>query len=75
MPAIFVSHSSKDPEISERVASWLGTLGYERVFLDFDKETGLGAGEQWEQRLYRLRPPRFFGPNCCLSVAHTSCAA
>jgi WD40 repeat protein len=53
MPAIFISHSSKDPEISERVASWLGTLGYERVFLDFDKETGLGAGEHWEQRLYQ----------------------
>jgi WD40 repeat protein len=53
MPAVFVSHSSKDREISGRVKDWLGSLGYEKVFLDFDTETGLGAGEQWERRLYQ----------------------
>jgi WD40 repeat protein len=52
MPAIFISHSSKDRKASDDVKSALARLGFERVFLDFDKETGLGIGENWEKRLY-----------------------
>ena len=52
MPAIFISHSSLDAKIADEIKSTLANLGFERVFLDFDKETGIGAGENWEKRLY-----------------------
>lgn len=52
MAAIFISHSSKDAEQASRIKTWLAEDGYERVFLDFDKHSGLGAGEMWERRLY-----------------------
>ena len=31
---------------------WLASQGYEQVFIDFDKHTGIKIGEQWERRLY-----------------------
>jgi hypothetical protein len=52
MPAIFISHSSKDNKVSDNIKLWLAKLGFERVFLDFDKDTGLGAGLEWEKQLY-----------------------
>jgi tetratricopeptide (TPR) repeat protein len=52
MAAIFISHSSRDNECAEQVTTWLAQEGYERVFLDFDKHTGMQAGEHWERRLY-----------------------
>src|SRR5689334_4803224 len=52
MPAIFISHSSVDKKVSDDVKSELAHLGFERVFLDFDKTTGLGVGDNWEKRLY-----------------------
>src|SRR5499433_397473 len=52
MPAIFISHSSRDPKVADDIKSTLARLGFDRVFLDFDKETGIGAGENWEKRLY-----------------------
>ncbi|MCC6780523.1 MAG: TIR domain-containing protein [Hyphomicrobiales bacterium] len=52
MPAIFISHSSRDLKASDEIKSVLARLGFERVFLDFDKDTGIGAGESWERRLY-----------------------
>jgi hypothetical protein len=52
MPAIFISHSSVDRVVSDEVKSALARLGFERVFLDFDKATGIGAGDNWEKRLY-----------------------
>jgi WD40 repeat protein len=52
MPAIFVSHSSQDKKIADEVKEFLMQQGFERVFLDFDKTTGIGAGENWEKRLY-----------------------
>jgi hypothetical protein len=45
MPAIFISHSSRDNEVADKIKAWLATLGFERVFLDFDKDTGLDAGD------------------------------
>ena len=30
----------------------LSKLGFEQIFLDFDKDSGIGAGENWERRLY-----------------------
>ncbi|MBV8752390.1 MAG: SUMF1/EgtB/PvdO family nonheme iron enzyme [Hyphomicrobiales bacterium] len=54
MPAIFISHSSRDNAIADEIKAWLAAdpLGFERVFLDFDKDTGIGAGDDWEKRLY-----------------------
>ncbi len=52
MPAIFVSHSSRDPAIAEDIRVWLKGLKFDEVFLDFDKHSGIGAGENWEKRLY-----------------------
>lgn len=50
--AIFISHSNLDNELSDEMKRWLATQGYEQIFLDFDKCTGLQAGENWERRLY-----------------------
>jgi WD40 repeat protein len=52
MPAIFISHSSKDRQVSGDIKAALTRLGFEQAFLDFDKETGLDIGENWEKRLY-----------------------
>src|SRR5450631_941387 len=52
MPAIFISHSNLDRRASEELGAKLKGFGFEQVFLDFDKETGIGAGEDWEKRLY-----------------------
>jgi tetratricopeptide (TPR) repeat protein len=52
MPAIFISHSSLDQTISDDIRGSLARLGFEQVFLDFDKDSGIGAGENWERRLY-----------------------
>ncbi|UVK50943.1 TIR domain-containing protein [Mesorhizobium sp. AR02] len=52
MAAIFISHSSKDPEAAREINTWLRRQSFERVFLDFDKESGIGIGEDWERQLY-----------------------
>lgn len=52
MAAIFISHSSRDEALAHDVRACLAKDGYEQVFLDFDKHTGLQAGENWERRLY-----------------------
>jgi WD40 repeat protein len=50
--AIFISHSSRDNTFAGEVKAWLDGQHYEQVFLDFDKETGLDAGKEWERHLY-----------------------
>ena len=52
MPAIFISHSSLDQKISDDIRGALTKRGFEQVFLDFDKDSGIGVGENWERRLY-----------------------
>jgi tetratricopeptide (TPR) repeat protein len=52
MPAIFISHSNLDHKAADDIKTVLTGFGFERVFLDFDKVTGIGAGENWEKRLY-----------------------
>ena len=52
MPAIFISHSSLDLKEADEIKASLARMGFERVFLDFDKTSGIGAGENWEKRLY-----------------------
>jgi tetratricopeptide (TPR) repeat protein len=52
MPAIFISHSSLDQPVADELKASLAKLGFEQIFLDFDKDSGIGAGENWEKRLY-----------------------
>jgi hypothetical protein len=52
MPAIFISHSNRDKEVSERIKSWLAALGFARVFLDYDPLTGIPVGANWARVLY-----------------------
>ena len=52
MTAIFISHSSKDNAWAQRLKAWLEDKQHRSLFLDFDRETGLKAGDLWEQQLY-----------------------
>ncbi|MGH3852769.1 MAG: TIR domain-containing protein [Pseudonocardiaceae bacterium] len=48
---IFISYATPDRAIADEVSDWLRTAGHE-PFLDHDLRDGIGAGEDWEQRLY-----------------------
>ena len=53
MAAIFLSHSSKDNDLVEKLQAWLAANGHESVFIDFDPEKGIHGGGEWEQVLYQ----------------------
>jgi WD40 repeat protein len=62
MTAIFLSHSSKDKAAAQELETRLRESGH-AVFLDFDPETGIKGGADWEQTLYeRLRQCRVVVP-------------
>ena len=50
---IFISHSGRDNECAGELKAWLGGLGFEAPFLDFDKDSGIPPGADWERTLYR----------------------
>ena len=52
MSRIFISHSNKDKEQSERLVAWLRLHGFKETFLDIDKHSGIKVGSNWERRLY-----------------------
>ena len=52
MPALFISHSSRDLVVTERVSNWLQRAGFATVFVDFDPDRGIPAGRNWERELY-----------------------
>jgi len=52
MTAIFISHSSIDNKAAADMMAWLESQGHTSLFLDFDPETGISAGDDWEQTLY-----------------------
>lgn len=52
MADIFLSHSSLDNPQALALAAQLRHLGFESVFLDFDPESGIPAGLDWEAVLY-----------------------
>src|SRR4051794_28328904 len=52
MASVFVSHSSRDRAITERVVKRLRAAGFAALFVDFDPEEGLPAGRNWERELY-----------------------
>jgi hypothetical protein len=53
-PKIFISHSTLDKSIAERVILYLRSVGYrdEDLFLDSDQKSGIEIGSDWEERLY-----------------------
>ena len=53
MSTIFISHSSVDNALAKELLDWLKSQGYQSVFLDLHPDEGIGAGEHWEQVLYR----------------------
>jgi hypothetical protein len=56
MSAIFISHSTKDHAEIKVMASWLKQQGHMSYFIDYDEQSGIRAGAEWEQVLYqRLR--------------------
>ncbi len=52
MSAIFISHSSRDNEVSAEIRRRLLEQGHRSIFLDFDPADGIPAGRSWEQELY-----------------------
>lgn len=52
MPAIFISHSSIDQKITDDIVASLVHLRFDQIFLDYDPQTGIPAGDNWEKRLY-----------------------
>jgi hypothetical protein len=50
---IFISHSSRDAEPATQMKVWLESHGFDQVFLDFDKHSGIVPGADWEKTLYR----------------------
>lgn len=59
MSDLFISHSSADAANAREVERQLAEHGHRSVFLDFDPERGIVAGQSWERTLYsRLRACR-----------------
>src|SRR3954471_4126414 len=52
MASVFVSHSSRDRVVTERVVARLRTAGFAALFVDFDPDQGIPAGRSWERELY-----------------------
>jgi WD40 repeat protein len=53
MANIFLSHSSQDNDVAGDVSRRLKEHGYDSLFLDFDPDSGIKAGHDWERELYR----------------------
>jgi WD40 repeat protein len=52
MARVFISHSSVDDAIAGDLKTWLDGIGFETPFLDFDHDSGIPPGAEWEQTLY-----------------------
>lgn len=56
MSRIFVSHASADNAEAEAIRLWLAEIGFgdtsNDVFIDFDPQLGIAAGERWERALH-----------------------
>src|SRR3954462_5055583 len=52
MAAVFVSHSSRDRAVTERVVARLRAAGFAALFIDFNPDQGIPAGRNWERELY-----------------------
>jgi hypothetical protein len=52
MASVFVSHSSRDRVVTERVVARLRAAGFAALFVDFDPEQGIPAGCSWDRELH-----------------------
>ncbi|WP_448611813.1 nSTAND1 domain-containing NTPase [Geodermatophilus sp. URMC 60] len=52
MASVFISHSSRDRAVTERVIERLRAAGFAALFVDFDPEQGIPVGRDWERELY-----------------------
>src|SRR4051794_13638198 len=52
MASVFISHSTRDQAVTERVVERLRAAGFGALFVDFDPEQGVPAGRNWERELY-----------------------
>jgi hypothetical protein len=50
--SFFISHSSRDNALADRVRIWLQQHGFTSLFLDFDPEAGIPPGRHWEDEVY-----------------------
>jgi WD40 repeat protein len=50
---VFISHSTDDNAIADEVRARLEAQGFPVPFLDYHPETGIPAGQDWEQDIYR----------------------
>jgi WD40 repeat protein len=53
MARVFVSHSSRDSAVAAEIKAWLSKQGFDNVFLDIDKHSGIPPGANWERKLYQ----------------------
>jgi hypothetical protein len=53
MARVFLSHSSRDNSSAGRMKAWLEQQGFEAPFLDFDKDSGIAPGADWQKTLFR----------------------
>jgi uroporphyrinogen-III synthase len=52
MASVFVSRSSRDRVVTERVVARLRAAGFVALFVDFYPEQGISAGRSWKRELY-----------------------
>ena len=51
MACLFISHSSSNNDKAIEFRDWLAVNGWDDVFLDFDPEHGIKAGQRWKEAL------------------------
>ncbi|MGJ8670818.1 MAG: nSTAND1 domain-containing NTPase [Oceanococcus sp.] len=51
MSEIFISHSSRDNNHAIAIRNWLMLNNWNEIFLDFDEERGIIAGQRWKTAL------------------------
>src|SRR5512144_370446 len=52
MASLFVSHSSQDRAKTAELVDRLRAEGFKALFVDFDPNSGIPAGRNWERELY-----------------------
>ncbi len=53
MARVFLSHAWADNDLAADFKAWLDTQGFTPAFLDFDKQSGIPVGADWERTLYQ----------------------
>jgi WD40 repeat protein/energy-coupling factor transporter ATP-binding protein EcfA2 len=52
LTALFISHSSQDDAYAARLVERLRQAGFAALFLDFDQESGIPVGRDWQRELF-----------------------